>query len=288
MTINECIKQVIIRLQPVYGNGEATTMAGMIIESVILENKNQRVLSRNAVVEISQQKKIDEVVGRLLRYEPLQYILNEAWFNGSKFYVDANVLIPRPETEELVSLVPTVFKNPRIIDVGTGSGCIGISLKKKIPGAEIWALDISGDALTVAKKNAEQLQSAICFVEMDFLNQYKWHELPSFDIIISNPPYVTVSEKPTMEMNVLQHEPSTALFVPDNDPLVFYRAIAEFGKTHLQKQGNIYCEINAQLGSQTKKVFEDAGYSASILKDMQGKNRFVAARFDVTQRAQQL
>ncbi|MEK7225287.1 MAG: HemK/PrmC family methyltransferase, partial [Bacteroidota bacterium] len=163
----------------------------------------------------------------------------------------------------------------RILDIGSGSGCIPISLKRRLRKAEVWACDISEAALTVARRNAEALGTDVNFILLDFLNEEQRKQFPSFDIIVSNPPYVPEKDKEEMQKNVLQHEPHTALFVPDNDPLVFYKAIAEFGKTHLNKAGSIYCEIHENLGEPVTKLFHSHGYTSELKKDMQQKNRMI-------------
>ena len=218
---------------------------------------------------------------RLLKHEPVQYVLNECWFYGLKFYVDKNVLIPRPETEELVDWVirniKFPFKDLKILDIGTGSGCIAISLKRKLRKAEVWACDISNEALAVAKRNADNLQADINFIQLDFLNEEERNKLPSFDIIVSNPPYIPQKDKETMQQNVVAHEPHTALFVSDNNPLVFYTAIADFATQHLSKDGSIYCEIHENLGKEVSEIFLQNKFIFEMKKDMQGKERMIKA-----------
>ncbi|HWR33662.1 MAG TPA: peptide chain release factor N(5)-glutamine methyltransferase, partial [Chitinophagaceae bacterium] len=207
------------------------------------------------------------------------YVLNESWFCGLKLYVDKNVLIPRPETEELVEWIISNCKFPvdelKILDIGTGSGCIPISVKRRIRKAEVWACEISEDALAVAKRNAATLGTDINFIQLDFLNEEQRNQLPSFDIIVSNPPYVPEKDKEQMQQNVLNYEPHISLFVPDNDALIFYKAIAAFGKEHLKQSGNIYCEIHESLGSSVKEIFSSAGYTIELKKDMQQKDRMI-------------
>jgi release factor glutamine methyltransferase len=167
--------------------------------------------------------------------------------------------------------------NFRILDIGSGSGCIPIALKKKLQRAEVWSCDVSEAALQVAKKNAETLNAEVHFLLLDFLNEEKRKQLPSFDIIISNPPYVPEKDKEQMQPNVLKYEPHTALFVPDNDTLVFYKAIAEFGKDHLNPGGTIYAEIHENLGEAISILFNSKDYETEIKKDMQGKERMMKA-----------
>jgi release factor glutamine methyltransferase len=192
-------------------------------------------------------------------------------------------LIPRPETEELVEWVISNCKFPvdklSILDVGTGSGCIPITLKRKLRKADVWSCDISDAALQVAKRNADTLGVDVNFLLLDFLNKEKREQLSLFNIIISNPPYVPEKDKQQMQANVLDHEPHLALFVPDNDALVFYKAIAEFGKGHLNPGGLIYAELHEDLGKEVSALFSAAGYNTEMKKDMQGKERMLKAGF---------
>ncbi len=283
MTVSDAVKHIVHQLKMTYDEGESTAMADWILEFVTLKGKNEKVVARSASLLPIQVDEINQIIQRLLRNEPLQYILNESWFAGFKFYVDHSVLIPRPETEELVDLVIRDLgksdpdNSIKILDIGTGSGCIAISIKKKYPSADVWAVDISGQALEVAKKNAALIGADITFKKMNFLSEPHWQRLPVCDLIISNPPYVTSAEKDQMRLNVLAFEPDQALFVPEEDPLVFYTAIAAFGKTHLQKTGRIYCEINETLGTETCEVFNSGGYSCNKFTDMQKKDRFIRA-----------
>lgn len=241
--------------------------------------KAERMVYKSAAITAAEEKLLQEYAGRLLTHEPVQYVLNETWFCGLRFFVDKNVLIPRPETEELVEWVISNCKFPvdelRILDIGTGSGCIAIALKRRIRKAEVWACDISPGALSVAKKNAETLGAEINFLELDFLDKTQWEQLPAFDIIVSNPPYVPVKDQNSMQKNLLDYEPHTALFVPDNDPLLFYKDIAEFGKSHLKPSGNIFCEIHENLGKEVAGIFTAEDYTAELKKDMQQKDRMI-------------
>jgi release factor glutamine methyltransferase len=224
----------------------------------------------------------------LLTHKPVQYVLHEAWFCGMPFYVDENVLIPRPETEELVDWIvgnaqsPTsrgrlATGNVRILDIGTGSGCIPISLKKKLPQAEVYACDVSEGALAVAARNAATHQTPVNFLQVDFLDIDTWGSLPEVDIIVSNPPYIPYSDKSSMLQNVLAYEPHLALFVPSDDALVFYDAIARFAQRKLPDHGQVFAEIHEDLGKKTTALFESKGFDAEIKKDFQGKDRMVKA-----------
>jgi release factor glutamine methyltransferase len=220
---------------------------------------------------------IESAIQRINEQEPVQYVTGVAWFCGHRFQVNASVLIPRPETEQLVEEVKRhVPPNAKVLDVGTGSGCIAISLALAMPDAQVFALDVSADALKVAQQNAAELNAIVTWLQADFLRDVL--PLKNFDCIVSNPPYIRELEKSSMEPNVLRFEPHLALFVSDSNPLIFYQTLAEKGKVILKMEGKILAEINAQLSSEVKLLFEKEGYqSVQLIKDMEGKNRFVSA-----------
>jgi release factor glutamine methyltransferase len=279
MTIKEALQYIISQIAPVYASGEAANIAELVIENITGISKKERAVAKDRELTSLQPGKIEPVIQRLLSHEPIQYILNEAWFCGLKFYVDKNVLIPRPETEELVEWVISGCKFPlenlRILDIGSGSGCIPITLKRRLRKADVWGCDISGDALTIARRNADALDVAVDFLQLDFLDEKERMQLPKADIIVSNPPYVPLRDKPDMNKNVTDYEPGLALFVPDKDPLVFYNAIAGFAKTHLHPGGKIYVEIHEESGNAVAEIFIRSGYAVVIKKDMQGKERML-------------
>ena len=279
MTIKQAIRLVKNKLLPLYDESEALNIANWVVEYLTGYDKSMHAHAAMLEMNSRQEKELEAVTERLAAHEPVQYVLNEAWFYDMKFYVNEQVLIPRPETEELVYWIlgENAAGESRILDIGTGSGCIAITLKYKLPGSEVWAIDLSTEALEVAKKNAAEKKALIQFEELDFLDKNGWEKLPVFDLIVSNPPYVKLHEKEGMLPNVLQYEPPSALFVPDEDALVFYRAIAEFALLHLKERGRIYCEINENLGEQTRKLFEEKGFSVQVKKDMQGKDRMIRA-----------
>lgn len=221
----------------------------------------------------------ETIISRLLTYEPIQYILGTTFFFGLEFKVDANVLIPRPETEELVAWIlkqADPNKPLKILDIGTGSGCIAVSLAKHLPNAEVYALDVSPAALEMAQHNAQQNDVQLNCIEANVL-EWTNTEL-SFDIIVSNPPYVRESEKEFMAPNVLEHEPHLALFVENESPLVFYKAIVELSKINLKKEGLLYFEINEYLGDETKALFSLDDFEDVQLKaDIFAKNRMMRA-----------
>lgn len=224
-----------------------------------------------------------DIVERLLNHEPIQYILGETEFYGLMLNVSTSVLIPRPETEELVDLIikdSSTNKN-KILDIGTGSGCIAIALKKNISHAIVFAVDISPEAISVAKLNSEKNNVAINFIQADILSRRfanDLNEIFELDILVSNPPYIPESDKTSIKKNVLEHEPHVALFVEDNDPLIFYKRIIELGKSKLKKGGKVYFEIHPKFAAEIVDLFLKEKYTqAKIVKDMSGANRFVIA-----------
>lgn len=279
MTTAEARKYLTGQLETIYDEGESTSIAELVLDNLTGKGNSERASGKQTFLTSEQNIKLESILNLLLKHEPVQYVLNESWFGGLKFYVDKNVLIPRPETEELVEWIITNCKFPvdelKILDIGTGSGCIPISLKRRLKKAEVWSCDVSAEALAVAKQNAATLGTEVNFILFDFLNVQQRDQLPSFDIIVSNPPYVPEKDKDTMKPNVLQYEPAPALFVPDNDPLVFYKAIAEFGKEHLNTGGSIYCEIHEATGEEVVRLFNSYGFTTELKKDMQQKDRMV-------------
>jgi release factor glutamine methyltransferase len=283
MTIQDAARQLNDELETIYEKGEAATISDWVIEHLTGLKKADRILHKNKIITHEKELQLSGYRKRLLQHEPVQYVLNEAWFCGLKFFVDKNVLIPRPETEELVEWIITNCKFPidklKILDIGSGSGCISIALKRKLRKADVWSCDVSQAALQVAKQNAGDLGVDINFFQLDFLNKELREQLPSFDIIVSNPPYVPYEDKNEMPANVWQHEPATALFVPDNDPLVFYKAISDFGKYHLNKNGTIYTEIHENQGGAVTQLFQSKDYLTELKKDMPGKERMLKAGY---------
>jgi len=268
-------------LNKLYDEGEAIAIAHEVMEYLTGYNKLQRLSEKEKLFSEQQQRQFDEALARLMKGEPLQYITGVQWFLGRPFQVNKNVLIPRPETEELVTWIAHDWKertNISILDIGTGSGCIPVSLKLLLHAANVTSCDVSSGALQTAKKNATDLQAEVSFLQLDFLNQSNWQPLDHFDIIVSNPPYIPISEQESLGKNVREFEPATALFVPDGDPLIFYRCIALFGKSHLNDGGAIYCELHQDYAEKTKELFEQMGYANTILqKDMHGNMRMLKA-----------
>lgn len=285
MTVHEAQQQLLTSLYELYDNREAATIADWVMEHVTGMRKIDRIMHKQSPLSPDRQALLEQYTRELLAHKPVQYVLHEAWFCGMPFYVDENVLIPRPETEELVEWVVEETANKQsetsttlqILDIGTGSGCIPISLKKKLPQAKVYSCDVSEQALFVAAKNAAAQNITIHFIQTDFLNAGTWPKLPAVDIIVSNPPYIPHHNQHSMLPNVLAYEPHLALFVPNEDPLVFYDAIARFAQQHLLPGGSIFCEIHEDLGEQTLQLFQSKGFAAEVKKDLQGKDRMVKA-----------
>ena len=284
MTFEAAEQSLATALDGLYENREAATIAGMVMEFVTGKSKMDRWLQKNELLSIEDLKRLEKYSKELLTGKPVQYVLGEAWFAGLCLTVNEHTLIPRPETEELVNLCASWAATNKIqiaplqiLEVGTGSGCIAIALQQKMPAAIITAIDISAEAIEVATINAAKYNAPIQFKTFDFLDEANWPELGSFDIIISNPPYIADIEKESMAKHVLDFEPHTALFVRDNDPLIFYSALANFGNKYLNKNGALFVEINQALGLQTKDVFVQANYNTLLKKDLFDNDRMIVA-----------
>lgn len=292
MTILQAGKVLSGELNKIYNEREAANIAAMVLENITTFSATQRLIHKEERLTQLQQHQLQSFTEQLLQHKPIQYVLREAWFAGLKFYVDENVLIPRPETEELVETVIQEIKrsqheNVNILDVGTGSGCIPITIKKKLPFTNVYALDISKKALAVAERNAADNKTEIEFIYADMLNIQPGENLPLFDIIISNPPYIKQSESKTMQPNVLQYEPHNALFVPDTDALIFYKAIAGFSLQNLNTlNGKLFFEINEKMGTAVAGLLQQEGFAQiTIKKDLQHKERIVTAILNKTGKA---
>ncbi|HVZ96537.1 MAG TPA: peptide chain release factor N(5)-glutamine methyltransferase [Chitinophagaceae bacterium] len=283
MTIEQVYHELSDGLSRLYERREAENIADWVFENVTGLNRLQRRADRTTVLSQEDHSKVKNYLLQLLQHKPVQYVLNEAWFYKMKFYVNEDVLIPRPETEELVSWIIEDVKRsditdaPKILDVGTGSGCISVALKKSLPFADVAAIDISELALIVAGKNARQLDASIDFMQLDFLDKKSSNILPRYDIIVSNPPYIPLNEKEKLSKNVAAFEPAAALFVDDKEPFIFYKTIAGFGSTHLEKNGKIYVEIHEAYAREVAEIFAEQNYLIEIRKDVYGRNRMIKA-----------
>ena len=288
MTIQQAYQLLVQQLYALYSDREAQQMADWVLEHITGFKKIDRVLNKQFLLNNGQEDLLAKYTAQLLDHTPVQYVLEEAWFAGMRLFVNQHVLIPRPETEELVEWIISDYAfsanpNLRIADIGTGSGCIPIALKKKLTTAAITAIDISPDALAVAQRNANSQAVDIDFMQADILDNEDWKPLSLFHVIVSNPPYIPKKGAADMQSNVLQHEPYIALFVPDDDALLFYKAIANFGLTHLTTNGHIYVEINEGLGKEVSLLLENQGYTdIELRQDLQGKDRMVKAKRAIT------
>lgn len=297
MTIHEAQQRLIFQLYNIYENREAANIADLVMEYITGWKKIDRILHKQVPLLQNNIELLEKYTSELLAHKPVQYVLHEAWFCGLKFFVNEHVLIPRPETEELAEWIIEEVRSTkfemrnmnsedlnhlgpvRIFDIGTGSGCISIALKKQLPQIEIYACDISRDALEVAQKNTATYQADIGLLHLNFLDPAQWIHLPAFDMIVSNPPYIPVKDKETMSQNVLQYEPHLALFVENNDPLVFYRTMADFAKDKMKAGGSIYAELHEENAVEVEQVFSQKGFgNIELKKDMQGKNRMIRVK----------
>ncbi|MFA5328874.1 MAG: peptide chain release factor N(5)-glutamine methyltransferase [Prolixibacteraceae bacterium] len=268
-------------LTGIYSKGEIESFIFMIFEKLKGHTRTQFLLAKDDILNSEDQNEISKIIVRLKNHEPIQYILGQTEFYGLPFYTVPEVLIPRPETEELVQWIIQENKlvKPTILDIGTGTGCIPVSLRKNIPDSRVLACDISPVCIATARRNAKLNNCEISVFEYDILTQTPEVNFPELHIIVSNPPYVLESEKLQMEKNVLDFEPELALFVPDEKPLIFYERIADFALLHLKSQGKLYFEINEAFGSECSAMLQQKGFSEVILKkDIHGKDRMVCAK----------
>lgn len=276
--MNKIVAYIRSRLQPYYTAEEVSALLRIVCCDLLGQAPTDYYLGKDIALSPKKEQELEDILQRLSRFEPLQYIEGRTLFLGRELLVAPGVLIPRPETEELVELMlKEIPADARILDVGTGSGCIAISLAKELPDALVTAWDVSPEALSVARANARKLQSNVRFVECDVL-ACQVDEVGLYDVIVSNPPYVTEAEKADMEPNVLQWEPSLALFVPDDDPLRFYRRIAVLGRDMLADGGRLYFEINRAYGREMVEMLRTMGYvGVRVEKDLSQNDRFVIA-----------
>ena len=292
--VRDCRKYYASELEKIYGSDEANALIMILLEHYFSIDRVKIALEPELRLSESELLTLHFAVKELLKNKPVQYILGETEFCGMRFFVNENVLIPRPETEEMVKsiafrrdkacLAPTgcdveTDGRPSFLDIGTGSGCIAISMAKLFKNSIVTAIDISEKALEVAKKNAETNGVNVNFIKDDILNPKNQELLDNqFDIIVSNPPYVCESEKSEMRANVLDYEPSSALFVSDNDPLIFYRKILEFAQKALTPNGEVWFEINEKLGTEMKNLCIEKGFeNVEIIKDFRERDRIIKA-----------
>lgn len=269
-------------LKGLFSAEEIRSLTKMILERCCSIPQQRLLFDKDIQISDTQKQDIEAIVTRLKNQEPIQYILGITCFYDLDFNVTPDVLIPRPETEELVERILSRHRQQgiRILDIGTGSGCIAVTLAAHLPEARVVAADVSPGALATAAGNAAKNKVTVHFIETDILARKALEDIPGvFDVIVSNPPYVKLSEKESMEANVLNYEPHLALFVTDSDPLLFYRSIARFGNEKLRKGGSLYFEINAQYGNEVAGLLEEEGYTdIEIIKDIPGKDRIIQAK----------
>ena len=289
--MQQFLKDLHISLQNVYSESEIHVLGMLILEKLTGFSRTRLLTDKEIILNETQRELSIHFLERLKKHEPIQYILGETEFCGLKFKVNPSVLIPRPETEELVEWVsphplrdfrPMGEENPPFggwggfLDIGTGSGCIAVALKKKFPSVNVTAMDISAEALALAKENAALNEVYIEFIQDDILHPTATNR--KWDVIVSNPPYIPHAGKAEMASGVLDFEPHLALFVPDDDPLLFYRRIADFALEHLTSQGRLYFEIHQSLGRQCCLLLESMGFrSVELRKDLSGNDRMISS-----------
>ena len=279
MSLQDTKQAIKHQLSSLYDALEINSMVNIIIEEVTGWDALHQNIHKNDALDQSQTEQLEYYVKQLFTGKPLQYIIEKAWFMGKVYFVNEAVLIPRPETEELVEWIieyaQIINKPLSMIDIGTGSGCIPISLKLVIPNAKLTAIDISKEALAIAQKNAASYHTDIEWIEQDILHTKQLKD--QYDIIVSNPPYIPLREKVAMQKQVADHEPEIALFVPDQFPLIFYSKIAHIGKSALKTNGQLFFEIHYDQGDAIIALLNEMGYHAELRQDIYGKDRMVRA-----------
>lgn len=280
MTLVQLEQQFVNALSILYPDDEAKAIFASCVDSILQINRASLILMKHQELSDAYIITLQALLPILQSGKPLQYVLGEAHFYGLTFKVNEAVLIPRPETEELVDWILTELESrnsryPTILDIGTGSGCIPIALKKHLPQAQVSTIDISTEAIAVAKQNAKLNGVDVNFIQADILNHSSALQ-QTYNVIVSNPPYITQQEKPDMHANVLNHEPYLALFVSNEKPLIFYEAIADFALINLSENGLLFFEINSNLGKETIEMLYHKGFkNIELRKDMQGKDRMI-------------
>src|SRR5579859_1016670 len=283
MELQQAQEGLVAQIRPLYDEREASLIADWVMEQITGLKKIDRILQKKTHLQPEKLELLKQYTGELRTGRPVQYVLHESWFMGMKLYVDEHVLIPRPETEELVQwAIGEMALHPApesaILDVGTGSGCIAIALQRQLPGTTVHACDISENALAIAKRNADANGAVINFQKVNFLDRTQWETLPPVHTIVSNPPYIPLGEKDSMARHVVDFEPHLALFVENEDPLIFYRALATFALKKQSLQGQLLVEIHEDLAQAVANLFHETGLTTiEVKKDMQGKDRIIKA-----------
>lgn len=283
MILKESFRLFVQRLTSLYSERESHHIADMVFENVTGFSRLDRITKSDYSLTIAQQQRLDDIEKQLLSNMPIQYVLGEAWFYHLKLKVNEGVLIPRPETEELVAWIIEDVSSAnsteyplRVLDIGTGSGCIAIALKKNVPGTEMIAIDKSNEALQIARQNAILNGVDIDFLEADMTDEYCISRLPELDIIVSNPPYIPLHEKKGMQLQVALYEPALALFAPDEDPLFFYKAVLSISSNKLVTNGKLYFEIHEGFGEEVSDLMKKNGFKEVVLRqDLTGHDRMI-------------
>ncbi len=288
MTIEAANRLLIASLDGLYDDRETAAICSLVMERLTGMPKGMRLTHKEDILNAGTEELYRQYLSELLGSRPVQYVLGEAWFGNLPFYVDENVLIPRPETEELVQWL--LSDNPAVagktdsgmpvtvLDIGTGSGCIAVYIKKKRADFELRALDVSEAALDIAKKNAQIHGVDISYSLCDIRNNKQWEKIPEIDLIISNPPYIPEKQKQVLDKHVRDFEPEIALFVPDGDPILFYHLIADIAKEKLKPAGKLYLEIHHDFAGEIRNWYDRNGFSVELKKDFSGNNRMIKAQ----------
>lgn len=280
MILKQLYQKFLSELQNIYSKDEAAKITVMIFEWAAAVKRSDVLITPEQILPEANIILLNASLAKLLAHTPVQYVTGEAWFYQLKFKVASGVLIPRPETEELVEAALKFIKPKNdcsVIDIGSGSGCIPIAIKYNAPNSFISSVDISEEALVIARENAELHQTNITFIQLDFLDETSWTGVNKYDVIISNPPYIPEKEMQDMDKNVAVHEPHSALFVPDKTPIIFYKKIATFAQEHLKLDGKIFMETHEDFAKEVAEIFDQQNFTTEIKKDIFGKERMVMA-----------
>ena len=282
MTANELYRHIISHLESIYPRPEASQICSILFENKAGIALKDLIKEPALTLDETTVLHLKDSLEALLRHTPIQYVTGEAWFYKMKLVVSPAVLIPRPETEELADNIIRYLKgNPAasLLDIGTGSGCIAIAVKRNSPGTSVTAIDLSEEALAIAKQNAGFQEAMISFAKADFLDENTWDTFPTFDVIVSNPPYIPLEEKTLLDKQVTAFEPHLALFVDNDRPLIFYEQIALFGQKHLNPNGRIFLETHEHYAEAVAALFSNEYYSPEIVLDINGKQRMLVVTY---------
>ena len=281
MTIDSASRLLIASLSGIYDEREAAAISSMVMEHLTSMAKSERLLHKQDTLSTSQEDLFNQYLEDLLRQRPVQYVLQEAWFGGMPFYVDEHVLIPRPETEELTEWLVKDESSTRagltVLDIGTGSGCIPVYIKRKRPDLQVLALDISQKALDIAGNNSNLHHTEVEFILCDILDKTQWEQLPTVDLIVSNPPYIPEKMRMSLDKHVRDFEPALALFAPDSDPILFYKIIGEIAGLKLKPGGALFLEIHHDHSKEVMEWYRANGFELALKKDFSGNNRMIKA-----------